>query len=91
MSKYGYYSPTAVEQGYGTYWWKTETGLEVEVTMVLEDEPGTVYGWEDKMYVGRVEEYSRPGTPNSRDGQALRDHYRPFPFPSIPQRLKMGV
>jgi hypothetical protein len=43
--------------------WIAEDGREVEVSAVYRDQTGEKYLWPDKVFVGPVKAYSRPGRP----------------------------
>lgn len=68
--KYGWYSAKAAEL-YGSAFWRTPNGEEVEVTDVTLDSTGKSYKWKYKVPRGQVIEYVR-GEISSRAGE-IRD------------------
>lgn len=62
MKMYGWYSQTAAEI-YGSVFYSTPTGIEVEVTLVSES--NVPPNWEDICSVGEVTDYIRVGRPDA--------------------------
>lgn len=57
--KLGYYSETAASR-YGSVFWSTPTGTEVEITGIEDDNTvSPSYLWPDAICVGEVTEWSR--------------------------------
>lgn len=58
--RHAWYSESAARL-YGTAWYYTPSGHEIEVTAVLD--PESRYGWEDRIYLGIVTTWARAGRP----------------------------
>lgn len=80
----GWYSERAA-QLYGTSWWATPTGTEVEVTCVG---PGTDYRWPDKEYRGKVTHWARDGRLR---GQPLVTKRKPLTAKQIDALIQQHV
>jgi hypothetical protein len=61
-TKTGWYSQAAAER-YGSTFWVTPDGIEVEVSAVLDADGDGTYRWPDKREVGPVAAFSRLGRP----------------------------
>lgn len=59
--KYAFYSQLAVDKGFPTIFWAKPDGKEVEATVVLDDEDGKGYFFNDKRCLGEVTHYLRQG------------------------------
>lgn len=62
--RYGFWSDEAHEGGFGTSFYLTPEGREIEVTVVTPDREGQEYLWPDKRFVGEVARLLRVGQPN---------------------------
>lgn len=54
MTRYGFYSQTAVNKGCGAWDWVTPDGNIVKVTAVCRNKFGNEYKWPDKKFVSIV-------------------------------------
>jgi len=61
IMQYGFFSNEAVSKGVRTFIYRRPDGSEVEVIGVALDKEGTGYGWDDKVCVGPVGGFIRPG------------------------------
>ena len=70
---WGFFSQEASSRC-GTEVYRTLDGREVEVTAACNDPEGSNYHWDDKVMVGEVTEWVRPGKPRKSYMEEFDNH-----------------
>lgn len=77
---YGVYSAKAAEK-IGTKIWQRPDGTEVEVVSVADDPKCLSFLWDDKVFVGEVTKFVRPGRTREMSSEVISGKFMKRYYP----------